>query len=126
MGCNPALHAVYCVGFVFTPFPRLVTPRTASLIAAIMHAAHWPCHNAAIAACEKGAQPGSALELFQARQKKWRMPNVITYNAAISACEKGTQPGSSLELFEAMQKKWQTPNGVTYNAASSHARRALG
>ena len=45
--------------------------------------------SALISACEKGKQPGRALELFEAMQRQGVVPDVITYNALINACDKG-------------------------------------
>ena len=56
-------------------------------------------YSALISACEKGKQPGRALELFETMQRQGVVPNSITYSALISACEKGKQPGRALEFF---------------------------
>eukprot|EP00665_Eupelagonemidae_sp_cell47_P009022 gene9022-1114_t len=67
-------------------------------------------YNAAISACEKGREPGKALELLAEMRGRGMEPNVITYNAAISACEKGKEPGKALELLAEMRGRGMEPN----------------
>ena len=42
-----------------------------------------------ISSCEKGQQPGRALELFEAMQRQGVVPDVIICTSLISTCEKG-------------------------------------
>ncbi len=75
--------------------------------------------NAAISACEKGAQPERTLKLLREMQQRSLEPNVISYNAAISACQKGPQPEQALQLLRAMQQQSVEPDVISYNALFS-------
>jgi len=55
-------------------------------------------YSAVVNACEKGHQPGRALEVFQAMQRQSVVMDVITYTVLISACQKGRHLEKALEL----------------------------
>ena len=57
-----------------------------------------------MSAYEKGKQPEQALEVFQALQQSFLMPDIFTCCAMISAFEKGKQPECALDVFQAMQQ----------------------
>ena len=59
-------------------------------------------YNAAISACEKGAEWEKALQLFEIMVRSQVTLDTITYNAAISACEKVGRWESALHLCNAM------------------------
>ena len=49
-------------------------------------------YGASISACEKGAQPGQALELLRVMRRQCVETDVIRCKAAIGACADGAQP----------------------------------
>ena len=55
--------------------------------------------NAAISACEKGAQWERALEMFEEMQRRGLQPDVITWNAVISSCQQSGSLDQAIDLF---------------------------
>jgi len=50
-------------------------------------------------ACQRGAQPERAFDVFAALQQQRVLPNVITYCALITASERSTQPERGFQVF---------------------------
>ena len=76
-------------------------------------------YNAAISACEKGAQPEQAVQLLRAMQQQSVEPDVIRCSASISACEKRARPEQALRLLREMERQSVEPHVISYNDAFS-------
>ena len=72
-------------------------------------------YNALISACEKGALPQRALELFGRMLNQGLLPNVITYFALVKDCERGTLAQRAMQLLEAMLHQSLLPNVIPYS-----------
>jgi pentatricopeptide repeat domain-containing protein 1 len=77
-------------------------------------------YNAAVSACEKGAQGQQAFRLLAVMQPSGLVPDVIIYNAAVNACEKGAQ------WQQVMQLSGLVPGVITYRLQWVPVRRARG
>ncbi|CAE8605703.1 unnamed protein product, partial [Polarella glacialis] len=76
--------------------------------------------NSAMAACERAAEWGAALQLLA--ETPW--PDLVAHNISISACEKGSQWRLSLQLLSSLRGRLLAPDLVSYNATISGCERA--
>merc|ERR1712136_460168 len=87
-------------------------------------AADTVSYSAAISACEKGANPLTALALFM-RMDQCSIPkDQIVFNSTISACDKGMSWTMALQLLGQMQGARLKADACSYSAAITASGKA--